>query len=172
MALKLVLPGDMAERPLELLKEKECLDQAARLLPQAVVHVRAFHNFEKYGAALLLEHVGVNVPKRLWKQVFVTLGSLHEVNVVHGDSRIRNCILVEGLARWIDFRTSAVVTDPLAIWPKRKDMETLLESCFREEKRPISTLVEQWVGQYLGTSDSADATFVAFAAEITGQQTV
>ena len=163
MALKLVLPGDSAERPLELLKEKEQIDAAALLLPQAVVHARAFHNFEQYGAALLLEHVGGEVTRTVWRQVFVTLGNLHEVNIVHGDSRIRNCILVEGSARWIDFRTSAVVTDPREIWPKRRDMETLLKSCFHEEGRPISPHVERWVAQYRGTSESAGATFDAFA---------
>ena len=171
MGLKLVLPGDSAERPYELLKEKEHLDAAAQLLPQAVVHAREFHNFEDYGAALLLEQVGGNVPRAAWKQVFVTLGSLHEVNIVHGDSRIRNCVLVEGSVRWIDFRTSAVVTDPSTIWPKRRDMETLLTSCFHEERSPISPHVEHWVGQYLGTSESAGATFDAFAAERTEQQT-
>lgn len=103
--------------------ENNCVGISERDATAAVVHAREFHNFEHYGAALLLEHVGGNVPSVLWKLVFVTLGSLHEVNIVHGDSRIRDCILVEDSVRWIDFRTPAVVTDPSTIRPKRRGIE-------------------------------------------------
>jgi hypothetical protein len=165
MALKLVLPGDRGERTMELLLEKECLDAAARHLPHAVVHVREFHIFGDYGGALLLEHVGGKVPKQQWRQVFVTLGSLHEKNIVHGDSRMSNCIFVEGCVRWIDFRKSAVVaTDPNLTWAKQRDMELLLRSCLHEEGRPESTFDQQWVDRYIGTSESAETTFNAFYA--------
>jgi hypothetical protein len=164
MALKLVLLGDQGERPIELLKEKECLVAAARLLPLAVVHVQQFDIFYDLGGALLLEHVGVKVPKQHLEQAFVTLGDLHEKNIVHGDSRISNCIFVEGFVRWIDFRISCVVTDPSALGPKRRDMDLLLKSCLHENRKPEAAYDEHWVDQYNGTCQSAVAAFIAFNA--------
>ena len=164
MALKLVLP----ENSMELFKEKQCLEKAASYLTctDAVVHVQKFYIFNDCGAALLLEHVGVKVPKNQWRWVFVTLGSLHELNIVHGDSRISNCIFVDGLVRWIDFRKSAVFTTETTLCQKQQDMKLLLRSCLYEDGRPESTYDQLWVNQYTGTKQSAETTFELLFAQL------
>lgn len=154
MALKLVLPGEQGTGPLELLKEKECMESATCAVPDVVVEVARFFDFGGGGAALLLRQVGGVVPKTARAQIFKTLGMLHEQNIVHGDPRLANAVYFQGSVRWIDFRASAVLTNPDTIGLKRRDMTTLVKSCCHEQGTPFAAL-EQVVQQYDGTPTSA-----------------
>ena len=93
-ALKLVLPGDNGAGGLDLFREKESLVNAAKVLPDNVSRVDAFHDFGSMGAALLLPDIGSKVPQTQWRQLFETLGALHQQNILHGDPRLANAIYV------------------------------------------------------------------------------
>lgn len=158
-ALKLVLAERNGSGRMQLWKEKQCLENAALVCPNEVVHVSGFVDDPELGAAMLLSHVGGKVTRGLWRQTFLSLGRLHEANIVHGDSRISNCVSVEGSVRWIDFRASAVVTPDQSAF-KRRDMKLLLDSCLAELS--MSTQTDDLTQGYDGTEASAKTIFDGF----------
>uniref|UniRef100_A0A7S3DVK4 Protein kinase domain-containing protein n=1 Tax=Entomoneis paludosa TaxID=265537 RepID=A0A7S3DVK4_9STRA len=154
-AIKIVLPGDNGAGGLDLLREKESLNNAAKVLPNAVARVEDFHDFGSMGAALLLADIGSKVPQTQWRQLFETLGSLHEQNILHGDPRLANAIYVQGEVRWIDFRSSVVAIDAASVTSKRRDIAILIKSCCDKLMATMGTDVEEVVREYDGTAPSA-----------------
>jgi hypothetical protein len=161
MALKLVLPGTMGAGALELTQEKNALKEAAKVLPDGIANVHDFHNFGNRGAAMLMTHIGGEVPKHAWKQLFESLGRLHENNIAHGDPRLCNAIFVEGKARWIDFRSTVVHIDPGSPHLQRRDMEMLVNSCCYEGSLLSSPALKKAIEDYDGTPASAVLVFEA-----------
>ena len=64
------------------------------------------------------------------ENLFAALGLLHERNILHGDARKENAILVQDSVKWIDFLDSCVDHDPSSIHEKRIELVTLMKSCF------------------------------------------
>ena len=153
-ALKVVLPGDNGAGGLDLFKEKESLKNAAKVNSGGVAHVEEFHDFGEMGAAILLADVGSEVPKTAWRQLFQSLGVLHEGNIVHGDPRLSNAIFVQGAVQWIDFRSSVVAIDTASVEVKRRDLGILVKSCCDKQSTNIAAVGEA-VQQYDGTAESA-----------------
>ena len=101
------------------------------------------------------------VPKHAWKQLFESLGRLHENNIAHGDPRLSNAIFVEGKARWIDFRSTVVHIDPGSPHLQRRDMEMLVNSCCYEGSLLSSPALKKAIEDYDGTPASAVLVFEA-----------
>ena len=155
-ALKLVLPGDNGACNLDLFREKESLERAAKVLPNAVARVDGFFDFGGMGAALLLADIGTKVPQKQWRKVYETLGALHQKNVVHGDPRLANAISMVGQGiRWIDFRTSVVAVDTKCVLSKLQDMKILVQSCCDALNPKVGINVDAVAHGYDGTSASA-----------------
>ena len=154
-ALKLVLPGDNGAGGLDLFREKESLVKAAKVLPNTVARVDGFHDFGNMGAALLLADIGSKVPPAQWRQLFETLGALHQQNILHGDPRLANAIYVQREVRWIDFRNSVVAIDAASVSSKRRDIAILVKSCCDKLNSTMGTDVEDVVREYDGTAPSA-----------------
>ena len=140
---------------MDLFQEKESLVSAAKVLPNAVARVDDFHDFGSMGAALLLADIGSEVPQTQWRQLFGSLGALHQQNILHGDPRLANAIYVQGKVRWIDFRASVVAIDVASVTSKRRDMVILLKSCCDNLMATMGTDVEEVVREYDGTAPSA-----------------
>ena len=154
-ALKLVLPGDNGAGGLDLFREKESLVKAATVLPDTVARVDDFHDFGNMGAALLLADIGSKVPPAQWRQLFETLGALHQQNILHGDPRPANAIYVQRKVRWIDFRPSVVAIDAASVTSKRRDIAILVKSCCDKLNSTMGTDLEDVVREYDGTAPSA-----------------
>ena len=151
MALKIVLLGNRGDGRLDLFKEKESLGNAAKISSH-VASVAEFHDFLESGAAMLLADIGSDVPKPVWRQLFQTLGSLHEGNIVHGHPRLSNVIFVGGAVQWIDFRNSPIATNTVSVEVKRRDLGILVKSCYDKRRLPIPVAVEDEVRRYDGTA--------------------
>ena len=162
-ALKLVLPGDDGSGILQLLKEKESMMKAAEQVPHAVAHVEEIKVFGDLGAGLLLSDVGSEVPKAAWLQLFQTLGSLHEHNIIHGDPRLSNSIFVQGQVKWIDFLSAVVATDPTDVEVKRLDLRILVQSCCESDDAVLGPSVEAALKEYAGNVTSAGDVFSTLA---------
>ena len=158
-ALKLVLRGDNGGGILQLLKEKESMVKAAEHVPHVVAHVQDFKVFGDLGACLLLSDVGSKVPKVAWVQLFQTLGSLHEHNIIHGDPRISNAIFVDGQVKWIDFLSAVVATDATDVTVKKQDLYILVKSCCESDDAVLEPTVEAALEQYAGNAASAEDVF-------------
>ena len=65
------------------------------------------------------------VTKQLKMKLASSLYQLHKQNVIHGDPRIQNALLLDDAVKWIDFRTSSMVT---AMISRRRDVEILIKS--------------------------------------------
>lgn len=163
-ALKLVLRGDDGSGILQLLKEKESMMKAAEHVPHVVARVEGIKVFGNLGACLLLSDVGSEVPKAAWLQLFQTLGSLHEHNIIHGDPRLSNAIFVQGQVKWIDFLSAVVVTDATDVEVKRQDLYILLKSCCESDDAVLGPTVEAALGQYAGNVASAGDVFSTLAS--------
>ena len=151
MALKIVLLGNRGDVRLDLFKEKESLGNAAKISSH-VASVAEFHDFLEPGAAMLLADIGSDVPKPVWRQLFQTLGSLHEGNIVHGHPRLSNVIFVGGAVQWIGFRNSPIATNTVSVEVKRRDLGILVKSCYDKRRLPIPVAVEDEVRRYDGTA--------------------
>ena len=151
MALKIVLLGNRGDGRLDLFKEKESLGNAAKISSH-VASVVEFHDFLESGAAMLLADIGSDVPKPVWRQLFQTLGSLHEGNIVHGHPRLSNVIFVGGAVQWIGFRNSPIATNTVSVEVKRRDLGILVKSCYDKRRLPIPVAVEDEVRRYDGTA--------------------
>lgn len=165
-ALKLVLSGNNGSGGLDLFKEKESLEKAAKILGDSVVSVDGFSDFGKVGSAMLMADIGGQVPRTAWRQLFETLGAFHEKNILHGDPRLANAIFVQGSVRWIDFRNSVVAIDSASVAFKRQDMRILVESCCNKLGTSLMgrTAVEGSLQQYNGTPSSAEVIYEALSS--------
>jgi hypothetical protein len=80
-------------------------------------------------AGYLLAQVGEQLVNPLSPDVKSALArslcELHSHDVIHGDPRIENVLILNGAIKWIDFRLSEMVTSKI---DKRKDVEILLIS--------------------------------------------
>ena len=157
MALKLVLSEENGGNLIALRKEKDSMDRAAETVPSVVVKVIKIQTFDLgesvLGGAMLLSEVGKEVPKAQWEGLFAALGLLHEGNILHGDPRKENGILVEGSVKWIDFFASCVVMDRTSIREKQFELITLMKSCYGGQV-PQTELTSR-VATYNGTSTGA-----------------
>jgi len=154
MVLKIVLPGDGGAGALDLFREQESLKKAACV--GCVAQVEELFDSGDSGAAMLLADVGSEVPKSAWRQLFVTLGTLHESNFVHGDPRSANAIFLQGKVRWIDFQRF-VAADVVSIKDKKRDLDIVLVLLLRQQEERDAAAVREAVRQYDGTASSFDA---------------
>ena len=171
-ALKIVLPGDDGCGGITLQKEYHCLKNAAHF--DGVAQVKDFHRFDG-GAAMLLTDVGRAVEKPFRKKLFETLGHLHEQNVVHGDARLPNAIVVETEVQWIDFFASFVAGPP-SLEAKRHDLKTLIRSCYDEgffDHTGADQWIEEYIEEYNGTEAEASKIHdMIFAGPICSKQAI
>eukprot|EP00981_Chlorochromonas_danica_P013835 scaffold6913_cov169-Ochromonas_danica.AAC.1 len=71
------------------------------------------------------EQIPLPVTNDLKKELGVSLCELHSHSVIHGDPRIENALVLDGVVRWIDFRLSETVTTKIS---RRRDVEILYKS--------------------------------------------
>ena len=80
-------------------------------------------------AGYLLAQEGQQIPlpvtNNLKKELAASLCGLHSHDVIHGDPRIENVLVLDGAVRWIDFRLTETVTTKIS---KRRDVEILYTS--------------------------------------------
>jgi hypothetical protein len=80
-------------------------------------------------AGYILAQEGQQIPlpvtNDLKKELAVSLCGLHSHGVIHGDPRIENVLILEGVVRWIDFRLCETVTCKIT---RRRDVEILYMS--------------------------------------------
>jgi len=79
------------------------------------------------GYLLSEEGVKLELPlkKSLIRTIFQSLHVLHSNNVIHGDPRIENVLLLNDVVKWIDFRECELVTAKISL---RRDVSILHES--------------------------------------------
>lgn len=153
LALKLVLSGaESGDNVADLETERQYLARAKELCPQSVMGVEdsGFFSFENLGGALLLSEVGCPVPPRHSRDLIRSLARLHQKQIIHGDPRIQNVVIVGGNLRWIDFRGTKLQIN--GVLSMRRDMEVLLRSL------GVSTgEVDACVADYDGSDEKANA---------------
>jgi hypothetical protein len=103
-AMKIVLHDNIADEYL-------LIKGAAALVPHLVVdvvgnYVNTILKSGKAAGAFLLESVGKRVNQKSRTSIVKALVALHDKNILHGDPRIDNILLVDGNFCWIDFRKS------------------------------------------------------------------
>jgi serine/threonine protein kinase len=80
-------------------------------------------------AGYILDQEGQQIPlpvtNDLKKELVVSLCGLHSHSVIHGDPRIENVLILEGVVRWIDFCLCETVTTKIS---RRRDVEILYKS--------------------------------------------
>lgn len=89
-------------------------------------------------AGYLLQCEGVKISSPvtddLMMQLVSALVALHLNDVIHGDPRIQNALVIDNQVKWIDFRDSELLTTKVS---RRRDVEILFGSlgvkCTREE---------------------------------------
>ena len=129
MALKLVLCGEESDDEVrDLESEMISMQKAKALCRESVMGVveDGFNTFDGFGGALLLSDVGAAVPKKRYKDLILSLVGLHEQDIIHGDPRVQNAVLVDDSLCWIDFRNARLSMH--SAMKKQADMETLLKS--------------------------------------------
>ena len=86
--------------------------------------------------------IKTEVSEELQKQVVNCLWILHSNNIIHGDPRLENLLILNNEVKWIDFRESEFITCKIN---KRRDVKILFES-FKER---LVTEVDDKIEQYI-----------------------
>ena len=63
--------------------------------------------------------------QELKRDLAISLSRLHAHDVIHGDPRIDNVMMLNGTMKWIDFRVFDFVTMKMS---RRRDVEILVDS--------------------------------------------
>jgi tRNA A-37 threonylcarbamoyl transferase component Bud32 len=71
------------------------------------------------------QKITLPVSPELKRNLAVLLCGLHTHDVIHGDPRIDNVLILEGVVKWIDFPLSEIVTTKIS---RRRDVEILHKS--------------------------------------------
>lgn len=85
-------------------------------------------NGVRYAGYLLLQEgckLETPLSDKLKSDLAISLFTLHNNNIIHGDPRIQNALLLDGVIKWIDFREIEVVTTKVSL---RRDVHLLCAS--------------------------------------------
>jgi hypothetical protein len=88
--------------------------------------------FSAYTMADCGQAIDRPVKRAMWQSLATALFCLHDVNLVHGDARLENIVMVGSSLKWIDFYKSFDSNDETHKTARRKDVYTLLRSAFGE----------------------------------------
>ena len=102
----------------------DIMDEASTAVPVPVV-------------GYLMNSIGTAAPRGTAAEryaIFCSLVALHRLNIVHGDARVVNIILVDGKLKWIDFMSSHITSSSVEF---KTDAISLLKSIYgRDSLRP------------------------------------
>jgi hypothetical protein len=157
VALKVVVGQDNVdeiEKELELLanfsKKADIITPCSCLLRAVDVNptgVGSAGHIKIPCAGYLMKSVGVPAPHSSLSEkiaIVVSLNGLHKANIVHGDARLTNVVLVDEKLLWVDLMAGSHC---IATSDYKADMRSLLRSLYGELSDTTIALLEQYPGK-------------------------